>query len=45
MAFSEEYLPKKIIIVCNEKEKRIHGNIMVLPWSNFLRQLWDGKIL
>lgn len=44
-AFSGEYSPKQAIIVCNEKEKRIHGNTEVLPWSIFLKQLWDGNIL
>jgi len=43
--FSEEYSPKRIIIVCNEKKKRVHGKIEVAPWSIFLRNLWDGDIL
>jgi len=44
-AFIGEYSPKRSIIVCNEKEKRRRGNIDVLPWEIFLRQLWDGEIL
>ena len=43
--FSEKYSPKRIIIVCNEKKKRVHGKIEVVPWSVFLRNLWDGDIL
>ena len=43
--FSEKYSPKKIIIVCNEKEERVHGKIEVMPWSVFLRNLWYGDIL
>jgi len=43
--FSEKYSPKRIIIVCNEKKKRVHGKIEVVPWSIFLRNLWDGDIL
>ena len=44
-AFTEEYLPKKSFIVCNEKDKRLHGKIEVMPWSFFLQELWSGNIL
>lgn len=44
-AFIEEYSPKKCILVCNEKEKRVHGKIIILPWKIFLQELWAGKIL
>lgn len=44
-AFIEAYSPKRSIVVCNEKEKRLHGKIEILPWEIFLRQLWDGSIL
>jgi predicted AAA+ superfamily ATPase len=44
-AFYEEYSPKRIFIVCNEKEKRVHGKIEIIPWNNFLRELWAGEIL
>ncbi len=43
--FTKEYSPKRSIIVCNEKEKRLHGKIEILPWGIFLQQLWTGKIL
>ncbi len=43
--FSEKYSPKRIIIVCNEKEKRVHEKIEVVPWSVFLKDLWAGDIL
>jgi len=43
--FTHEYSPKRSIIVCNEKEKRLHGKIEILPWGIFLQQLWTGKIL
>jgi predicted AAA+ superfamily ATPase len=45
LAFQEEYSPKRGIIVCNEKEKRLHEKIEILPWKNFLDELWTGKIL
>jgi len=44
-AFTEAYSPKKSILVCNEKEKRLHGKIEILPWETFLRELWSGKVL
>lgn len=45
IAFMEGHSPKRSIIVCNEKEKRLHGKIELLPWNNFLRELWEGRIL
>ncbi len=43
--FVQVYSPKKCIMVCNEKEKRVHDKIMILPWEIFLQELWGGKIL
>ena len=44
-AFSQASKPKKCIVVCNEKEKRVHGSISILPWKVFLQDLWAGKIV
>ena len=44
-AFAEEYSPRRNLVVCNEKEKRLHGKIEILPWSNFLKELWEGNVL
>ena len=44
-SFIQACAPKKSILVCNEKMKRIHGKIEILPWRIFLEQLWSGKIL
>jgi len=44
-AFTEAFSPKKSVLVCNEKEKRMHGKIIVVPWEIFLHELWAGKIL
>ncbi|MFH1247926.1 MAG: DUF4143 domain-containing protein [Candidatus Omnitrophota bacterium] len=44
-AFAREGSPKKSFLVCCEKESRIHGKIEILPWEEFLEQLWGGKIL
>ena len=44
-AFAGEYSPKKALVVCNEREERLHGNIRILPWRHFLENLWEGKII
>jgi predicted AAA+ superfamily ATPase len=44
-AFVEAYSPKKSILICNEKERRMHGKIAIIPWKIFLHELWNGKIL
>lgn len=43
--FRETSSPKRSILVCNEKEKRLHGKIEIFPWEVFLHELWAGKIL
>jgi len=45
LAFCSEYHPKKSIVVCIEKEMRIHDKIEILPYKIFLEQLWSHKIL
>lgn len=45
LAFIEEYTPDKALVVCNEKEERVLGPIKIIPWRNFLRKLWSGKII
>jgi len=44
-AFIEEYSPRKALVVCNEREERVHGKIRITPYRNFLRDLWEGKII
>jgi uncharacterized protein len=44
-AFREEYKPRQIMVVCNERVERIHDGIRILPWRAFLRELWAGKII
>jgi predicted AAA+ superfamily ATPase len=43
--FIEEYSPRKAFMVCNEKTKRIHKGITVIPWREFLQSLWAGEII
>ena len=44
-AFIEEYSPRKAMVVCNEREERVHGKIRIVPYRNFLQDLWEGKII
>lgn len=44
-SFSEEYAVRKLIIVSNDPLERIIGNITVLPWKQFLQELWVGGII
>lgn len=43
-AFIDTYSPKRSIVVCNEKEKRVHDKIEIMPWREFLTELWSDKI-
>ena len=44
-AFTEEYHPKKVFVVCNERRPRAHGDIHLLPWREFLTMLWNGSVI
>lgn len=44
-AFIEEYSPREAIVICNEREERIHERIKIMPWRKFLCDLWNGKII
>jgi len=37
--------PKRSIVVCNEREKRGHGKIEIMPWREFLQDLWSNRII
>ncbi len=43
-AFKELYSPKKSILICNEREKRISGKIEIIPWREFIEKLWNDRI-
>jgi predicted AAA+ superfamily ATPase len=43
--FHEEFGVSSSIVVCNEKAARIHQNIRILPYRQFLEELWEGKII
>lgn len=44
-AFIQEYHPRSAYLVCNERNRRIHDDISIVPWRDFLSMLWDGVIL
>jgi hypothetical protein len=44
-AFVEKYSLRHALVVCNEKEERLHDGIRIIPWKRFLRDLWEGKII
>jgi predicted AAA+ superfamily ATPase len=43
--FRETYSPRAAIVVCNEKRERRHGEIRIVPLTDFLDELWAGEIL
>jgi predicted AAA+ superfamily ATPase len=44
-AYTQEYHPKKSLLVCNERSPRVHEGIQILPWRDFLSMLWDGTVI
>ncbi len=43
LALMEDGPVKKCVIVCLEEHpRRIHQNIEILPWRNFIERLWGG---
>ncbi len=44
-AFIEEYGPRRAYFVCNEPARRQAGEILVLPWREFLAELWRGEVI
>ena len=45
-AFKEEFNARKYLVVSLDKEPRkTSDSIEILPWKNFLEQLWQGEIM
>jgi predicted AAA+ superfamily ATPase len=44
-AFIEAYSPRQAFMVCNEKTRRVHRGITVIPWREFLQDLWGSEII
>ena len=45
LSFSEEYRTKERIVVSCDLRPRRMGEILILPWEDFLKRLWSGKII
>ncbi len=43
--FTREYGPARAFVVCNESAPRVHDDIHILPWRDFLKMLWNGKVI
>ena len=43
--FTEEYSPRKSLVVCNERKERVYGQIRIMPYRKFLSDLWEGKVI
>jgi uncharacterized protein len=43
--FIQEYYPKSAYLVCNEHRQRIHDEIHIRPWREFLSMLWEGDVI
>ena len=44
-AFTQEHHPRKALVVCNERYPRVHEDMHILPWRDFLTRLWNGTII
>jgi predicted AAA+ superfamily ATPase len=45
LRFKDDYLPSRVIVVSNEKARRKIGPIEIIPWRDFLDELWAGKVI
>ena len=43
--FIQEYRPARAFVVCNEGASRVHEDIRILPWRDFLKMLWNGEVI
>lgn len=43
--FIREYRPAKVFVVCNERAARLHEDIRIIPWRDFLKMLWNGEVI
>ncbi len=44
--FIEDYNQKKAFVISNEKHPRMtDNNILILPWRDFLKKLWNNEII
>lgn len=44
-AFQEEYRVRKALVVSLDPHPRKTGNILIMPWKEFLKNLWDDEMI
>ncbi len=44
-AFTEGFRPKKAFLICNETARRVAGGTHLVPWREFLAELWAGRVI
>ena len=44
-AFAEEHPDSRRIVVSNEQNRRIMGDVEIFPVLEFLQQLWTGSVI
>jgi predicted AAA+ superfamily ATPase len=44
-AFDEEYAPRRLMIVSQDREPRRMGKIEVFPWKQFMETLWGNDLI
>ena len=45
LRFKDDYLPSRVIVVSNERARRKIGPVEIIPWREFLEELWAGKVI
>ena len=43
--FLEDNTVERAIVVCNESTPRRAGKVDIMPWRQFLQELWEGEII
>lgn len=43
--FREVHRPRLSVVVCNEPEERLVGEVRIMPWRRFFEELWNGRIM
>ncbi len=44
-AFNEEFTPQQAFMVCNERRRWLSRGVTIIPWREFLSDLWAGKVI
>ena len=44
-SFTQDYRVQKALVISHERFPRLVGDILILPWQEFLKRLWEGEII